>query len=824
MSDLPRILLYSHDDAFIRELDPNAITSATTVFEVNGEHSITIETFDELTEGDRILWRDNMLVWHEHVVTGQVSNRMSGGVVLHSYWCTWSLQYDLANTFVSAMPGINTPVGPRAALQAALGGTERWTIGTIGQGGTNGASMFRMSGWEAMQTLVKTWGGEVTATITVGSGGVTARQVNLLSHEGETTPTRRFDYGGDLSGIKRTIAETPWAARVIPLGKAQQTEGGGYGRRTTIEDVNSGVMWLENAAVVPYVRVFNGSTWEIPVRKVETDAYDDPTALKAWAQEHLEEWTTPQASYEADVVQLARAGLDAQGVGLGDEIVVVDRTFGTEGIAIQGRALRIEENLRDPSATRITVSNLQETLGDQLSGLARQVETLARYSAETGEYQATAAYLAELLGRLNAEANMDGGYTYITEGAGLRTYDRPVTDPLVGAEATKVVEIKGGTIRIADSRTSGGDWDWRTVFVAGHIAAELVTAAQITAGYIGSAESGNYWDLDGGMLNLVGNMKLEMDGYHTGAKQYLELSSFREKVVDTYRTLRGIKLYTSGESVDVSMTIGCSDAWYAAGSTSSTTTPRAFIYCDGNFDLVPYRKGEYSGYFQMRNGSAELSSGTTTSKCTIQVGENGIYLVGSIGGTLAWFLNETNASTTTKWSLNGTGIVYGGIKASTLTITGTKSRIVDTDHYADRLLYCDETPSPTFTDFGSGRTDADGLCYVEIDDVFAETTRTDMAYQVFLQQCGRGELWVEEKTPSYFVVHGSPNLAFDWQLKAHQKGYEYDRMEVQSMQQAVDAEVSELSDDPIGELYSDELLYAEKMESLYEIGGTNEAA
>ena len=115
----------------------------------------------------------------------------------------------------------------------------------------------------------------------------------------------------------------------------------------------------------------------------------------------------------------------------------------------------------------------------------------------------TAAYIDSLLNRINAEINATGGYTYITQGEGIRTYDKAVSDPLVGEEADQVVEIKGGTIRIADSKTSQGEWEWKTVFTSGHISAELVTAANITTGYIGNSSSGSYWDLENNIFQIV---------------------------------------------------------------------------------------------------------------------------------------------------------------------------------------------------------------------------------------------------------------------------------------------------------------------------------
>ena len=113
----------------------------------------------------------------------------------------------------------------------------------------------------------------------------------------------------------------------------------------------------------------------------------------------------------------------------------------------------------------------------------------------------------------------------------------------------------------------------------------------------------------------------------------------------------------------------------------------------------------------------------------------------------------------------------------TLTAVGTKSRIAETKDYGDRLLYCYETPSPMFGDIGEGETDENGECYVSIEDVFAETIDTAVEYQVFLQKEGEGDLWVDEKESDYFLVKGTGNLKFSWEIKAVQREYECDRLE-----------------------------------------------
>ena len=181
---------------------------------------------------------------------------------------------------------------------------------------------------------------------------------------------------------------------------------------------------------------------------------------------------------------------------------------------------------------------------------------------------------------------------------------------------------------------------------------------------------------------------------------------------------------------------------------------------------------------------------------------------------------------------NTTMTVNGKIHANgNITCSGTKSRRAETEDYGDRLLYCYETPTPMFGDIGSSQIGEDGTAYVSIDDVFAEAARTDLAYQVFLQRCGEGDLWVAEKAATHFVVRGTPGLPFDWEIKARQVGFEDLRLEDASLSDAVEDDalaIAVRTEAAYGEQWDVsqmEALYEEEIEALYEeIGGNDEAA
>ncbi len=112
-----------------------------------------------------------------------------------------------------------------------------------------------------------------------------------------------------------------------------------------------------------------------------------------------------------------------------------------------------------------------------------------------------------------------------------------------------------------------------------------------------------------------------------------------------------------------------------------------------------------------------------------------------------------------------------------LVVTGAKNRLVKTENYNDRLLYCYETASPFFGDLGHGIIGEDGFCYIDIDSVFEETIDLSHEYYVFLQSYSETLPYVYKKEAAYFVVKGSPGTEFDWELKAKQKDYSTERLE-----------------------------------------------
>lgn len=490
-----RFIRYDHLGNVLGEVSENDIMSLTRHEVINGEHSLTITTFQVLDKNERIVYQDGRGVWREYVVVGVDEEHASGNRVIGTYYCVWSVQVDLAGVPVSVMPGVQTPTAAGNALASALSTQTRWAKGTVTNTSTAGASMYDTNAWKAMGALVENWGGELSTTINVSNDSVISRLVDLYDQQGSSTAKRRFDFGADLQSVKRVHSDEPYYCRISPRGAGMES-GDGYGRKVRINDDDpTRPDYMEYAPMVDFCKLPDGNGgFQYPTLQVENSDCETPSDLKTWAQSVLESYCTPKVTYEVNAVQAAIEGVDVHGVSLGDAVHIVDSYFG-DGLRLSGRITEMTVDELNENDISITVGYIGDTLANTVTSISRQV-------AKMQQTMSTASYIQDLLNRINAEINATGGYTYITQGQGIRTYDTAVSDPLVGSEASAVVEIKGGTIRIANSRTAQGEWDWRSVFTSGHITADLVTAANLNAGFIGS-QSGNYWNLDTGLIHTV---------------------------------------------------------------------------------------------------------------------------------------------------------------------------------------------------------------------------------------------------------------------------------------------------------------------------------
>lgn len=187
----------------------------------------------------------------------------------------------------------------------------------------------------------------------------------------------------------------------------------------------------------------------------------------------------------------------------------------------------------------------------------------------------------------------------------------------------------------------------------------------------------------------------------------------------------------------------------------------------GDFSLG-YLALDYNGSLSYGKDNISFSGAGGSGATTLQVKDG--HKPVTLGDGFITVQNNNNG--------NITKIGPVGITTKDLTASGTKRRVADTDNYAVRSLYCYEMPSPVFGDIGEATLDGSGKCIIMIDDIFSETIVTNIEYQVFLQKEGQGDVWIEKKEDTYFEVAGTPELKFAWEIKARQKDYETERLEI----------------------------------------------
>lgn len=368
----PRILVYSHLDEPLFELDPSKLFGLKMVEKVNGEHSLTITTEQELEKGQRIFYHDGEKL-REFVVVGDTATRQDW--FSHEYYCVWSLQNDLSGDYIEDRRiGNKNDLRGATDILTAIAENSRWQVGTVDSTSLSSAWLYYKSCWDCLGVAVENWSGEVDSTIVLGDPIV--RRIDFYDKLGDQEVKRRFDYGYDLTSVKRTVLDDLYVCRIVPRGKGEAVEGeggevSGYGRRITIESANpTGEEWIQDNDAAALVRLPDGNGgYTYPTQIVIYESIETPETLYETALADLETYTRPKVSYEASVLALSGAGMDAQGVELGDAVQIVDRTFGEDGLRISARVMGIERDLLDPSKDALTVGNFQHLLSDTIKKL-----------------------------------------------------------------------------------------------------------------------------------------------------------------------------------------------------------------------------------------------------------------------------------------------------------------------------------------------------------------------------------------------------------------------------------------------------------------------
>lgn len=258
-----------------------------------------------------------------------------------------------------------TGIGARRAAAVCVSGT-RWRIGQVDGDTTADIDIDPgTGGWTALQAVAETYGLELSTEIGMAStmDRVESRVINLTTRVGSATPTARFEYGADLTRVRRTYSDADVITRLYAFGKT-----GDDGKPVTIEPITG----------LPYMDSDDDtiSRWSVdgtPAQgSVTYSDVEDPSELFALARADLARLSTPEVSYEGDVVDLD--------IGYrthpGDTVQVTDTTWDPP-LRLEARIIGITDDLIT-NTRRVTLGSIVNTVASRQTAY----ETTARTVTE----------------------------------------------------------------------------------------------------------------------------------------------------------------------------------------------------------------------------------------------------------------------------------------------------------------------------------------------------------------------------------------------------------------------------------------------------------
>ena len=459
------------------------------------------------------------------------------------------------------------------------------------------------------------------------------------------------------------------------------------------------------------------------VSQLETKALSVINARKPWI---------PKENIKVDFVALWQTEeykniAMLERVKLCDTVNIIHENLGVSATA---KVITVVWNALLERYDSIELGEAQSSFAQTIAaGVSAQAEDLLANVPTTSSMAAAIEHATELI-----TGGLGGHIVFLYDANGKPT-DMLVMDTEDVSTAVHVLRINVNGIGFSSNGVSGtytSAWTLDGAFVADFITAGTMSANRIHGGTLtlGGSSNGN------GVLRAYDGSNNEIALLdRTGLEIYGRDSHF--KCIYGNATIRTYYEQISGSGID-------SDPPFPIGVDSlvyyneyETTTRR------WRSSLSPYR-------LQMTRSTRTSSSGSWSSASSAEISLERVVV------------NNTITSKGVRIDTDSGQALLSG----TFTVTGFKSRLVDTDDYGKRYLYCYETPSPMFGDVGEGVIGDDGKCYITIDSIFAETVTA--RYQVFVQPYGSGDAYVSERKGSYFIVEGTPGLSFGWELKAKQ--------------------------------------------------------
>ena len=351
---------------------------------------------------------------------------------------------------------------------------SEWAVGTSDVTGSYYMQRTNTNLKDALMAWAERVNGEIDAEVTIGVGGAVNRDVSIYSRIGEDRGLVLYD--------DREITEI---TKKIPQGDIY-TAAFGYGNYLEGEDENGNVprVTFENVewsiangdpvdkplgqkyvslgqTVVDNLGQYVGGSYVDRCTSYDFDT-DDPETLLQRTYDALIANIADPASYTIKAADFASLGIETDDIGFGDSVGIASRAM---ALKFKTRCVGKRTDYLNPANTTFEFNTRPKQVVSAISSISATAQEAERIASES--------YYGGVLTRWNNEINADQAYTIADPVEGLNTYD--TASP---STATKATSIKGGSVRIANSKTAG-QWNWSSVITGDGIVINQVTTQKI---------------------------------------------------------------------------------------------------------------------------------------------------------------------------------------------------------------------------------------------------------------------------------------------------------------------------------------------------------
>lgn len=404
-----------------------------------------------------------------------------------------------------------------AALNIALAGS-RWKVGKVDDSDLLSANFYDLTRLDALSKIIKTWNLDLHFYLTFDGNKITGRYVDLLEFRGEDTG-ERFVYGSNALEVVKEVDVSEVYTRIIPRGKGEEKideEGkptDGYGRRIKIDDV----VWekskgdpIDKPKGQEYIELkemterFGFSDGEARTRVQIFEDIEDPKELIKAGYDFLVNVSRPLVQFKTKISKKSRTNV-------GDVVRIIrkDLDFYYRTRIYKAHRNLLNETLEVEFGDKLVQSpaDRQKIVSDSLNSLEERIK-----ETETDLKSSFVDKVNE--GITHATFNRDGYNYELKKGnkyglpAGYYSFDREIDD-----NPQKVIYVGAGTLAIADSKKSNGDWNFRTFGTGKGFTADLIVAGIILGGKV-------RWNLEDGTF-IIGNSPSDYSLYWDGSTLHL---------------------------------------------------------------------------------------------------------------------------------------------------------------------------------------------------------------------------------------------------------------------------------------------------------------